>query len=1358
MRRLRVLVLVASMLASVALPATAPAQDDDWSVTRGRRPGRGSTRPSPGTRPSGGPSRTPARRPPPTVTPAQNNAPPAAAADRRGRMITALTESVLRGATEDGGPLPVLLRLVRERDGSIDGLVTEFETRARAAANEIGPHLALGHLYREAGRFEEALGEYATAERIAPTHPAPARATGALLRRMDRHPEARAAFDRALSRTTDRARQAELLRQLVELALEGRDVPAARGYHSRLVALDRASMTVRRELADALLQRHLYADAIAEFQSLARALAGDNRVLPPVLRDLGRAYAGNQQLDEALASYRRALSLAGSDAGVRRELYEAMTEVYTARNALPAWIAELERLGAGRDAYDRAVLLGRLHDQAGNTQAAIAAYRRALAARPSDIDAHLRIAQLYQQQGLRAEQIGEYRRLVVLAPREPRFVVELAELLLQQGQRDEAWRMLAQASARAGSDPNVHERLAEVYARHGRQQEALREIELVARFDPNSPAALTALGRQYMEMGQRDRALATWRRMLDGARDRARGAVALAEVYADNAMLPESIEMYEEAVRLRPTEVDYYRGLATVLERAQRFEHAIVAWRKVIELGQSDRDVRRHARESIVRLWSLRNRLPQEIARLEGLFAAATPDLESARDLAEAYVRARRPEDAERVLRRIVELDPADVATLVTLERVLTARGELAGAIETLRRLAEADPRRAREWYQRMAQHALALHRDEEAIEFATRAVQLNDQDATAHLRLAELYRARNDMGPAIAALRRALELNDRLYPTYFELADLYLGFRNEPREAIALYRRVIQLAPDDDYVYRAGRRAVQLAAAAGASEEVERELTTAAASQPGRAVFRRLLVAWYDSAARPLINRVQQGSAEEARRARQELTRLGSRALAPLLDALGERDPAQQRIALDILGYLGNPNAAPALVTLAESASETEIKLRALAAAGALGEPRVLPRLIALQGQNQFAVATLATWAIGHVHTPAATRALVQSLGVERSAEVRTMAALALAGTRDGAARAALRAVLASDSQSAVRAAAAYALGSGIDRAAVPTLLAALETGPWMLRAAAATALGANGEAGEVATALARALFSPQPAGSNEPSLRRASARALARLAGAAGAASGRAFDDPSLGDRGSRMLEALLDPAGEASGGAMALVRFRREITGAARAALEGGLRENVMAVLAALEEPGALAPLASVEEVARVEGAREALRELIADLVPALGVHVGHYEPAIRRGALRVLASSEVPAAVAALARAAGDADVLLATLAVQALGRHGSDPAAYEALAARLERTVPWEVRTAAATALATVRDARAALRLTTALREDEFEYVRVAAARALGAHRTEAGVREALEQAVRSDPDASVRREAQAALE
>lgn len=1264
-------------------------------------------------------------------------------------------ESVLRNAAEDGGPMVVLLRMVRERDGSIDNLVHEFERRAAERGTDMNARLALGHLYREAGRFDDALREYATAERAAPTSPAPPRAQADVFHRMDRATDERSARERALSRTTDRREQADTLRQLIELALAANDLANARTYHSRLVAQDRQSLTIRRELADALLQRRMFAPAIEEYQSLVRSLSGDNRVLPPVLRDLGRAYAGSNQHEQAISTYRRALAIAGTDAGVRRELYSAMTDSFVAQNALGAWIAELERENSGRDSYDRAVLLGRLHDQAGNATQAIRAYQRALSSRPTDIDAQRAIAQLYRRQGERELEIAAYRRLVQLAPRETDWVIELADLLVNSGHRDEALQMLAEASRRSGDDSSVHERLAEVYARLGRRDESLHETELVVRLDPSSPVALAALGRQYMERDQRDRAMATWRRIIDGARDRGRAALALGNVYFDNGMLAEASEMFLEAVTRRPDDVEIRLRYAEVLERQRQFEPAIAQWREVLNRTQNDRGIRRAARQAVVRLWQLQGRLQTEVPRLQTAFAATPPNMEAGRDLAEVFAQGRQWGEAEAVLRRVVSLEPGDVVALESLERALTQRGDDAGSIEVLARLVQVEPRRGRDFYQRMAQHALALHRDAEALEYATRAVQLNDQDATAHLRLAEMYRARGDEDSAIASLRRAIELNDRLFPTYFELADLYLGHRNAAREAVALYRRVIVLSTDDEYVLRAGRRAVQIAPAAGVGDELERDLAQASAAQPSRGIFRRLLVSYFDNAARPLINRVRQGSTQEAQAARTELQRMGARALAPLLDALGDQDPAQQRIALDILGYLGNVNASSALMTLAENTeSQAEIRQLALLAAGALGDARVIRRLVALTEESS-SLGTIAVWGIAHIHNRAAQDTLVRlaSAGVNESARV--MAVLGLYGSRDARVRGILRVIVDSPESEALRAAAVLSLGPMTDRQGQAMLLSSLQASPTSLRAAAAAALGTLAQSLPAQSRepfvlpLARALFMPDD---GRFAIRRVAARALIALSGGTDESPVRVFDDPAFARTGFDMFRAMLDPSDKSLDGGAVVRQHSAALITAAREAL-GNLNEGMLVVLGAIVQAGSFAPLLERRGVQAPNETSTALQQILRELAPSVAQLVNHSQASVRRTAVTVLAQSGeagIPGLIAALR----DEDENVATKAVEGLRPFVAQSAVATALTTRLRPETAWPLRAAVAESLGPVQDPEVVNALVNVLQNDTFAYVRVAAARALRhGPGTNSVAAEALRRAEHDDADPAVRQAA-----
>src|SRR5690606_10070668 len=137
----------------------------------------------------------------------------------------------------------------------------------------------------------------------------------------------------------------------------------------------------------------------------------------------------------------------------------------------------------------------------------------------------------------------------------------------QTDHREEALRLVRDAGRRNARDPALHQQLAELYARWGEDELASREVELLVRIDPHDPAHVIALGAQQFAAGDRDAALATWRRLVAAEDDRASGHASLAAILADHDLLPQALEEYREAVRLDPGELAHVRGLATVLER-----------------------------------------------------------------------------------------------------------------------------------------------------------------------------------------------------------------------------------------------------------------------------------------------------------------------------------------------------------------------------------------------------------------------------------------------------------------------------------------------------------------------------------------------------------------------------------------------------------------------------------------------------------------------------------------------------------------------------------------------------------------------------------------------------------------------
>ena len=67
--------------------------------------------------------------------------------------------------------------------------------------------------------------------------------------------------------------------------------------------------------------------------------------------------------------------------------------------------------------------------------------------------------------------------------------------------------------------------------------------------------------------------------------------------------------------------------------------------------------------------------------------------------------------------------------------------------------------------------------------------------------------------------------------------------------------------------------------------------------------------------------------------------------AVKPLLDALVDERHSQQRIAIEVLAYVQNRGAGPALFNFATGQAERELRVRAMVACGALGDPALLSR-----------------------------------------------------------------------------------------------------------------------------------------------------------------------------------------------------------------------------------------------------------------------------------------------------------------------------------------------------------------------------------------------------------------------------
>ncbi|MCS6915787.1 MAG: HEAT repeat domain-containing protein [Myxococcales bacterium] len=1046
--------------------------------------------------------------------------------------LVAQLQAELCAHPDDGATLRRLLSLYR-RHRSPGHLQTELAERARSSG---APQdlLCAARVARELGQLDEAHTLLLQAlDRLQTSRPGrPDRALVllwladlALARTPPDTSEGQRRLEEALSSLpAGDPRRPRLLRRLADLCRSEGNLACYEQRLQDLLALGGgAKDPLRRELAEVLGRAGKPKEAIAQWRQLASGLSGPARA--EVELRIGEQQEADRDDLAALATYRAALQLLPRDHHLRLDLYERLVQVHRRRDDLPSLLHMLERQWPpGGRGFLEWQLLGRLYDECGQMDQAQAAYRAALLRNPHHIDTRRRLIAVLERSGQTDEVLRQYERLQQDAPGEPRHYLELAERLDRAGQRSRALGVLRRAAARFAGDPSLHSALADLYQRWGEADLALREAELLTRIDPGEEGHIVNLGELYWARGRRDKAEQVWKRLLAHP-NRALGQARLADVYAEHAMMGPAVELYQKALQAEPHNLQIKRGLASAYERMNRPRDAAPLWEQIYLAAQGplQHEARQHLSSLVAKDVRLRAHLATWQQRLRALLErpqSPPPDEVLALGLlcAEASARLGRLAEAEATLASLLGVlrdGPPRAEVLLQLVPLYRQQHKLAEAIAALKEVLSLRPDRQKEIYAQLAELSMQGYRDEEALSYAEQAV----TDAQGELRLGELLERKDDVARAIAAYRRAIALDDRLLRAHMALARLHLR-QGDLAQAAAMYREVAKKAPQEELVLEAGRKAIDLHEYLGTLPQLVRELTPLAHLYPQKAACRKLLLELYERYAMPLVAQARAGDAE----ARAELSRLGQSGLKPLSEALVEGDGAEQRVAVALLGELGNPAAAPALLQLAQgparggeaarpsavfnvlaggarppvvggpgSSSDIDLRVGALVQAARLADPRSAPVLARLSQAPERQIRLAAVYGLGRLgprlgrsEAEAVLRALSDS-----SPEVAAMACLAAGEVlaRWPGARNRLRAQLLQliergrrpDEGSEIQAAACVrAAGRLRELALVPLLIELLREGNEELERQAAWALGRIGDR-RAALPLLRAVFLKQ-------------------------------------------------------------------------------------------------------------------------------------------------------------------------------------------------------------------------------------------------------------------------------------
>ncbi len=812
---------------------------------------------------------------------------------------------------------------------SLDRLILEYRSLVEKNPRHFEGHVILGKLYMRIDRLEESLLHLEKAKALDEKRYEAWKLLGELHIRKRLYADARTFLDAALDKVPNATIRERMLRELVRISVLGGDNEGGARYFTSLVKLKPNDWQTRWDYAELLTEAMQFEAAKTEYASLMNLAAGDTKRKVEVLKATGVLLERMGKDTEAVDLYWKAMALTAQGHWVRNELINRMVSIARRRDELPKLLKDFKKRWPSPNAF-QATILAQIHGELGEFDAAFNQYRAALRLESANVDFRLEFISLLEKSGADPNVIiTEQEALVRAAPAQTRFAVELAKRYEKAGRQKQALALAENLLTQYGSDASVLLGLADLFGQWNKPAKVIQIYEKLVILEPTDHEHYVNLGQQYWGRGDRLKAVATWEKILKPGMIEEPGEAhfILSGVYLEAGRLPESLAQAKAAVDKRPKETKFLFQLGTVFIKNQLLKDAERVFETALEeaIVQMDVVMARKVRKQLLKLWEELHSLEREMnARL----AQWKPDqIDRGMFLAEGYLMLGKWETTLEIFQKMRAAQPSLSEPLLGIIALYEGLGRYRDYIAALEEAVRLIPHRSKEFYEQLSAAWATVGDDAKARLYLTMALEKDAKDSKSWAKAGELAIKLEDYPNAIKSFQEAIRLDPYEMSYYFELAFLQQQ-EGQLVEAAATYHQVIARASEDEVVERAARFALELGEIAGQLGRLEKVLHPLSFTYAHRPVFSRLLLETYRRLVPQLFEQTRAAPTPEARRAaREELDRVATRALKPLLESLASDNAQDMESARSLLAQLGNPNAAIPLVRMARRTVEAAQK-----------------------------------------------------------------------------------------------------------------------------------------------------------------------------------------------------------------------------------------------------------------------------------------------------------------------------------------------------------------------------------------------------------------------------------------------
>jgi len=228
---------------------------------------------------------------------------------------------------------------------------------------------------------------------------------------------------------------------------------------------------------------------------------------------------------------------------------------------------------------------------------------------------------------------------------------------------------IAEATVAAYPTPNAHHVLAEYLLTAGRRDEALQQLHAAL---PGAPRAHYTLGVELFKDGKYDEAIAELQAFV---REQPRLATVidahgyLGEAFAAKGNLDAAADQFEQLLKITPDNPAADHSLADILMSAQRFDQAVVHYRRYLAENPNDADALNRMGLAL----GATGHFPDALSALQKAAAIDPSNGEVQHNLALALYQMGDLSDAVDHARRDVELQPANADSRELLQGLQSA-------------------------------------------------------------------------------------------------------------------------------------------------------------------------------------------------------------------------------------------------------------------------------------------------------------------------------------------------------------------------------------------------------------------------------------------------------------------------------------------------------------------------------------------------------------------------------------------------------------------------------------------------------------------------------------------------------------